>query len=67
VAQLSGRARLCAAPEAGGWVRAVVPIESVEQACREFLAFGPDIEVLEPSALREQLAAAAQATVALYE
>ena len=50
-----------------GWVRAVVPIESVEQACREFLALGADIEVLEPPALRARLAAAARATAALYE
>jgi predicted DNA-binding transcriptional regulator YafY len=53
--------------EAGGWIRTVVPIESVEQACREFLALGPDIEVLEPPELRARLAAAARATAALYE
>ena len=52
--------------EAGGWVRALVPIESEEQACREFLALGADIEVLEPPALRARLAAAARATAALY-
>jgi predicted DNA-binding transcriptional regulator YafY len=52
--------------EAGNWVRAVVPIESVEQACRELLALGADIEVLEPPALRARLAAAARATAALY-
>ena len=52
--------------EPGGWIRAVVPIESVEQACREFLALGADIEVLEPPALRARLAAAARATAALY-
>jgi predicted DNA-binding transcriptional regulator YafY len=54
------------AGEAGGWIRAVVPIESVEQACREFLALGPDIEVLEPAALRARMAATAQATAARY-
>jgi predicted DNA-binding transcriptional regulator YafY len=53
--------------EAGGWIRAVVPIESAEQACREFLALGADVEVLEPPALRARLAAAARATAALYE
>ena len=47
-------------------MRAVVPIESVEQACREFLALGADIEVLEPPALRGRLASAARATAALY-
>ena len=52
--------------EPGGWIRTVVAIESVEQACREFLALGADIEVLEPPALRARLAAAARATAALY-
>jgi predicted DNA-binding transcriptional regulator YafY len=52
---------------AGEWIRAVVPIESVELACREFLSLGADIEVLEPPALRDRLAAAARATAALYE
>jgi len=52
--------------EAKGWVRAVVPIESAEQACRDFLALGADIEVLEPPELRARLAAAARATAALY-
>jgi predicted DNA-binding transcriptional regulator YafY len=69
-AQLSGPAAAAVAEvgvtEAGGWMRAVVPIESVEQACREFLALGPDIEVLEPAALRARMAAAAQATAARY-
>ena len=67
-ARLSGEAvSETGSSEAGGWIRAVVPIESVEQACREFLALGADIEVLEPSALRARLAAAARATAALYE
>jgi predicted DNA-binding transcriptional regulator YafY len=67
VARLPAGARLCdAAAETGGWVRAVVAIESVEQACREFLALGADIEVLEPPALRARVAAAARATAALY-
>jgi predicted DNA-binding transcriptional regulator YafY len=69
-AQLSGPAAAAVAEggvtEAGGWIRAVVPIESVEQACREFLALGPDIEVLEPAALRARMAAIAQATAARY-
>jgi predicted DNA-binding transcriptional regulator YafY len=72
-ARLPGGARLYdpaaegGVSEAGGWIRAIVPIESVEQACRELLALGPDVEVLEPAALRDRLAAAALATAALYE
>ena len=52
--------------EPDGWIRATLPIESVDRACREYLALGPQIEVLEPAELRGQLAAAARATAALY-
>jgi predicted DNA-binding transcriptional regulator YafY len=69
-ARLSGAAARALAetgvPGAGGWIRAVVPIESVEEACREFLGFGPDIEVLEPAELRARIAEAARATAARY-
>jgi predicted DNA-binding transcriptional regulator YafY len=69
-ARLSGAAARALAetgvPEAGGWIRAVVPIESVERACREFLGFGAEVEVLSPAVLRAHIAAAAHATAALY-
>jgi len=39
-----------------------MPDPGVEQACREFLALGADVEVLEPPALRARLAAAVTAT-----
>lgn len=48
-----------------GWTRAVLPIESLDHACREFLALGAEIEVLEPAALRERMAATARAIAAL--
>ncbi|MER6302324.1 YafY family protein [Kitasatospora sp. NPDC001539] len=48
-----------------GWTRAVLPIESLDHTCREFLALGPEIEVLEPAALRERMAATARAIAAL--
>jgi predicted DNA-binding transcriptional regulator YafY len=50
--------------EPGGWTRAVLPIESVPLATRQFLT--PDIEVLEPAELREQVASTARAIAALY-
>jgi len=53
--------------DADGWTRATLPIESADHACREYLALGPDIEVLEPPDLRDRLAAAARATAALYQ
>jgi predicted DNA-binding transcriptional regulator YafY len=42
----------------------VLPIESVDLAARQFLT--PDIEVLEPPELREQVAATARAIASLY-
>jgi predicted DNA-binding transcriptional regulator YafY len=50
--------------EPDGWIRAVLPIESVDLATREFLT--PDIEVLEPPELRARVAATARAIGALY-
>ena len=35
-------------PDQDGWVRAVVPIESTENAQSEFLRLGADVEILEP-------------------
>ncbi|MFI6010822.1 helix-turn-helix transcriptional regulator [Streptomyces sp. NPDC051243] len=39
-----------------GWIRATVPIESVDHAHGDFLRLGTDIEVLQPSELRERIA-----------
>jgi predicted DNA-binding transcriptional regulator YafY len=52
--------------EAGGWVRARVPIEAADQTLAEFLRLGADIEILEPADLREQAARTARALAALY-
>ncbi|MBW5483281.1 helix-turn-helix transcriptional regulator [Streptomyces bambusae] len=54
------------APEADGRVRAVLPIESLDQAEAAFLALGTDIEVLAPPELRARLAATAAALAARY-
>jgi predicted DNA-binding transcriptional regulator YafY len=53
-------------PDADGWVRAVVPMESIEHAVGEFGRFGADIEVLEPIELRERMRTEAEATMRLY-
>jgi predicted DNA-binding transcriptional regulator YafY len=45
----------------------VVGFESLEDAFRELLKFGPDVEVLEPPELRRRVAANAGAVAALYE
>lgn len=54
------------APDADGWSRAVVPIESVHQARRELLGFGADCEVLEPRELREAIAETVRELAARY-
>lgn len=51
--------------EPDGWIRAVLPIESIEMATGVFLA--PDIEVLEPADLRASVAATARAIAAIYQ
>lgn len=53
-------------PDDGGWVTAVVPIESVGHAHQDFLRLGAEVEVLEPAALRDQLAATARSLAGLY-
>jgi predicted DNA-binding transcriptional regulator YafY len=52
--------------EPDGRIRAVLPIESVDHAHREFLGFGADIEVLGPPELRARLAETARALAARY-
>jgi predicted DNA-binding transcriptional regulator YafY/CTP:molybdopterin cytidylyltransferase MocA len=53
--------------EAGGWVRARLPIETIGHAGTEFLKLGAEVEVLEPAELRDRLAATAARMNALYE
>jgi predicted DNA-binding transcriptional regulator YafY len=52
--------------EPGGWTRAVLPVESDAIALRQFLALGPEVEVLGPPELRSRLAAALRGAAALY-
>jgi predicted DNA-binding transcriptional regulator YafY len=54
------------APDRDGWVRAVLPIESVEHALTELVRLGADAEVLEPPELRERFAQTARALAAMY-
>ncbi|NUP03460.1 MAG: YafY family transcriptional regulator [Nonomuraea sp.] len=46
-------------PDAEGWTRVTVPIESVTHALGEFLRLGTDVEVLAPAELRAAIGAAA--------
>ena len=43
------------APDANGWVRLDLPIENVDQAALALLGLGPEVEVLEPAAVRDRL------------
>lgn len=53
-------------PDEEGWVRTVIPIESVRHAHAELMRFGGDAEVLEPAELRERMAASAREVLAIY-
>jgi predicted DNA-binding transcriptional regulator YafY len=49
-----------------GWTRVDLPIESVANAVSQLLQLGPEVEVLGPPALRDEMAATARALHQLY-
>jgi len=49
-------------PDAKGWAKLSLPIENVEQAALALLGIGPEVEVLEPTAVRARLKQLAQQT-----
>ncbi|WP_433172296.1 helix-turn-helix transcriptional regulator [Actinoallomurus sp. CA-150999] len=53
-------------PDEDGWVRTVIPIESVRHAHTDLLKFGADAEVLEPPELRDRIIGSARAILARY-
>jgi len=53
-------------PDADGWIRVVIPIESVEHAADELMKLRAEAEVLEPAALRQRLAETVQQLAVLY-
>jgi predicted DNA-binding transcriptional regulator YafY len=55
-----------APPGRHGWVRAVLPIESVRHAHVEFLKLGADVEVLDPPELRAMITDTVRALAARY-
>lgn len=62
IANLRIRSVPAAPADADGWHALLVPIESVDQAARQLLAFGAEIEVLEPPELRARIAEFAKAS-----
>lgn len=55
-----------AIPRPEGWIDAIIPIESVAYAARQFLRLGDEIEILSPPELRAAIAHEAAAVCALY-
>lgn len=53
-------------PDAAGWVRTSLPIESLQHAYRELLRLGADAEVLAPPELRERIAGTAKDLMEIY-
>jgi predicted DNA-binding transcriptional regulator YafY len=53
-------------PDADGWVRTRLPVESIDVAYTYVLRLGPEAEVLEPPSLRARLAEAARRLGDLY-
>lgn len=60
------RALVDAEPDDDGWVQVALPVESGAPALGQLLRFGPELEVLSPADLREQVADAARRTSGFY-
>ena len=56
-----------AGPDADGWVTASISLEELWHAEANLLQLGPDAQVVEPSELRERVAAAARAVASIYD
>ena len=50
----------------GGWITAVIPVESLERAEQDPLTLGADVEVIEPASLRARIASSAPALAEHY-
>ncbi|MFF9348730.1 helix-turn-helix transcriptional regulator [Streptomyces sp. NPDC014734] len=53
-------------PDARGWLTVAVPVESLDVAYSQLMTLGPELEVLEPAALRDRFIAAARRLHELY-
>jgi predicted DNA-binding transcriptional regulator YafY len=54
------------APDADGWIKAVMDFQVIENACVCLLGFGAQVEILEPRELRELIIREAEAVIAFY-
>ncbi|MEU3735901.1 MULTISPECIES: YafY family protein [unclassified Streptomyces] len=55
------------APDDEGWVTLTLPVENETVAYTQLMSLGPEVEVLEPTALRERFAKAAAHMASRYE
>ncbi|MGB8941236.1 MAG: YafY family protein [Streptomyces sp.] len=55
------------APDDEGWVTLTLPVENETVAYTQLMSLGPEVEVLEPTALRERFAKAAALMASRYE
>lgn len=53
-------------PDGQGWVRTLLPVESLDVAYSQLQALGPQVEVLAPAELRARMREAATRLLALY-
>ncbi|MFF0398084.1 helix-turn-helix transcriptional regulator [Streptomyces sp. NPDC005248] len=53
-------------PDVDGWRTVVLPVESLDVAYSQLLSLGPELEVVEPAALRTRFGAAAERLSDLY-
>jgi len=53
-------------PDDEGWMRLVIPIESIDHAAQELVRLGAEAEVLAPAPLRARLGETASRLAALY-
>ncbi|HVB62022.1 MAG TPA: YafY family protein [Ktedonobacteraceae bacterium] len=55
------------APDSDGWSRLTINFENEREACASILGFGPELEVIEPAELREQVFKMARDVVEMYQ
>lgn len=61
-------ARAAAGPAGeDGWIRTVIPVETIPSASRQLLRLGTDLEVLSPEPLRQALAEEARRIAEIYD
>lgn len=53
-------------PDARGWSRLIIQFENEREACGTLLGLGPEVEVIDPASLREQIIERARGVIEMY-